>query len=170
MLYYRKLLIEYRIPQELKFLTYLRYIICFKLWKKTVIGSCLNPVEKRKELEQIRFTVRKLTPPCDFMEQHQKYNWSNWPKLTISLNSSPDMINMDLKKVNTILYTANLSLKDCIKVCIKSNNFINKKSLVVFLCCFFCIQYVASYNFQIVQTIIRIADYLFNYLLLNAIY
>lgn len=116
MLYYRKLLIEYRIPQELKFLTYLRYIICFKLWKKTVSGSSLSSVQKRKELEQIRFTVRKLTPPRDFMEQHQKYNWPNWPKLTISLNSSPDMINMDLKKVNTILYTANLSLKDCIKV------------------------------------------------------
>ncbi|VVC25279.1 Hypothetical protein CINCED_3A003440 [Cinara cedri] len=112
---FKKLLIEQHIPQELKFLTYLRYIICFKLWKKSINSSNLSPGQKRKELEQIRFTVRKLTPPHDFMEQHQKYNWPNWPKLTISFNSLPHMMNMDLKKVNMVLYTTNLSLKDCIK-------------------------------------------------------
>lgn len=103
-------------PPKMKFLTYLRYIICFKLWKKIVHSSALGGSNKRKEIEQIRLLLRKLNPPYDFMIQHEKYNWSNWPKLTMSPNGTPDAIERDLKNVTFVLYAANLSLKDCIKV------------------------------------------------------
>lgn len=99
------------------FLTYLRYIICFKLWRKTIFRcSSVGGYNKKKEAEQIRLVLRNLIPPHDFMNLHEKYNWSNWPKLTMSPNGTPDMIQRDLKNVTIVLYTANLSLKDCIKV------------------------------------------------------
>lgn len=116
LLFYRKLLAERSMPTKMKYLTYLRYVLCFKLWKKTVHSSTLDGLNKRKEMEQIRLLLRGLNPPCDFMSQHEKYNWSNWPKLTMSQNGTPATIERDLKNVTFVLYGANLSLKDCIKV------------------------------------------------------
>lgn len=115
-LLFRKLLAERPIPTKMKFLTYLRYILCFKLWKKTVHSSTLDGLNKRKEMDQIKLLLRGLNPPRDFMTQHEKYNWSNWPKLTMSLNGTPATIERDLKNVTLVLYGENLSLKDCIKV------------------------------------------------------
>jgi len=71
---------------------------------------------KRKELENLRLLLRGLNVPNDFMIQHKKYNWSNWPKLIMSSNRTPDAIQRDLKNVTFILYGANLSLKECYKV------------------------------------------------------
>lgn len=119
-LFYRKLLAERPIPEKMNYLTYLRYIICFKLWRKTMFRcSSVGGYNKKKEVEQIRLVLRNLIPPQDFMNQYEKYNWSNWPKLTMSPNGTPDMIQRDLKNVTIVLYTANLSLKDCIKVIFK---------------------------------------------------
>lgn len=71
---------------------------------------------KRKELENIRLLLRGLNVPHDFMSQHEKYNWPNWPKLTMSPNGTPDTIQRDLKNVTFVLYGANLPLKECYKV------------------------------------------------------
>lgn len=71
---------------------------------------------KRKELDNLRLLLRGLNVPNDFMSQHEKYNWSNWPKLTMSQNGTPDTIQRDLKNVSFVLYGANLSLKECYKV------------------------------------------------------
>jgi len=71
---------------------------------------------KRKELENLRLLLRGLNVPNDFMSQHEKYNWPNWPKLTITPNGTPDSIQRDLKNVTFVLYGANLSLKECSKV------------------------------------------------------
>jgi len=71
---------------------------------------------KRKELENLRLLLRGLNVPDDFMTEHEKYNWPNWPKLTMSPNGTPDTIQRDLKNVSFVLYGANLSLKECYKV------------------------------------------------------
>lgn len=57
-----------------------------------------------------------LMPPNDIISQFEKYNWSNWPKLTMTPNGTPETIKKDLKKITYVLYGANLSLKDCYKV------------------------------------------------------
>lgn len=116
MLYCRKLLAERPLPSKMKFLTYLRYILCFKLWKKLILSSSLGSCNKRKEIEQIRLILRGLNPPRDFMSQHEKYNWSNWPKLTMSSNGTMDSIERDLKNVTFVLYGAKLLIKECYKV------------------------------------------------------
>lgn len=115
-IYCRKLLAERPIPSKMKFLTYLRYILCFKLWKKLILSSSLGSCNKRKEIEQIRLLLRGLIPPRDFMSQHEKYNWSNWPKLTMSSNGNIDSIERDLKNVTFVLYGAKLLIKECYKV------------------------------------------------------
>ncbi|XP_025196480.1 uncharacterized protein LOC112595467 [Melanaphis sacchari] len=112
---FKKLLSEHPMPKNVKFLTYLRYILCFKLWKKIIHSSGMASSVKRKELDNIRLLLRGLNVPYDFMSQHEKYNWSNWPKLTMSPNGTPDTIQRDLKNVTFILYGANLSLKECYK-------------------------------------------------------
>lgn len=101
----------------MNFLTYMRYILCFKLWKKIIHSSPgMAGSVKRKELENLRLLLRGLNVPNDFMTQHEKYNWPNWPKLTMSPNGTPDTIQRDLKNVTFVLYGANLSLKECYKV------------------------------------------------------
>ncbi|KAE9532780.1 hypothetical protein AGLY_009861 [Aphis glycines] len=112
---FKKLLSEHPIPKKMKFLTYLRYILCFKLWKKIIHSSVMTSSVKRKELENIRLLLRGLNVPHDFMSQHEKYNWPNWPKLTMSPNGTPDTIQRDLKNVTFVLYGANLPLKECYK-------------------------------------------------------
>lgn len=119
----------------MKFLTYLRYVLCFKLWKKLIHSSGIAATIKRKELENLRSLLRGLNVPYDFMTHHQKYNWSNWPKLTMSPNGTPDSIERDLKNVSFVLYGATLQLKECYKVnlvlkCYKLLNIVsNIKSL-----------------------------------------
>jgi len=76
---------------------------------------------KRKELENIRLLLRGLNAPYDFMIQHAKYNWANWPKLTMSPNGTPDTIQRDLKNLTFVLYHTTLSLKECYKVNFKLN-------------------------------------------------
>jgi hypothetical protein len=98
------------------FLTYLRYILGFKLWKKTIHSSSLTGFDKRKEMDEMKISLRELKPPKDFMSQQGKYNWPNWPKLTMTPNGTPETIEKDLNKVTLVLYGANLSLKDCYKV------------------------------------------------------
>lgn len=100
----------------MKFLTYLRYILCFKLWKKAVHLSSLAGTDKRKEIDQMRLEVRNLTAPNDFMSQHVKYNWPSWPKLTMTPNGTSSTIARDLKNVTLVLFGANVSLRDCYKV------------------------------------------------------
>ncbi|KAL4119095.1 hypothetical protein QTP88_011953 [Uroleucon formosanum] len=113
---FKKLLSEHPMPQKMIFLTYMRYILCFKLWKKIIHSSPgIAGSVKRKELENLRLLLRGLNVPNDFMSQHEKYNWSNWPKLTMSPNGTPDSIQRDLKNVSFVLYGANLSLKECYK-------------------------------------------------------
>jgi len=113
---YRKLLVERPIPKKLKFLTYLRYILCFKLWRKIVFSLAVVGFNKRKELEQIRLLMRGLNPPLDFIAQHEKYNWPNWPKLTMSPNGTPDTIERDLKNVAFVLYKSKTPIKEFFKV------------------------------------------------------
>ncbi|XP_022167589.1 uncharacterized protein LOC111031798 [Myzus persicae] len=113
---FKKLLSEHPIPKKMNFLTYMRYILCFKLWKKIIHSSPgMAGSVKRKELENLRLLLRGLNVPNDFMTQHEKYNWPNWPKLTMSPNGTPDTIQRDLKNVTFVLYGANLSLKECYK-------------------------------------------------------
>lgn len=115
--YYRKLLAERPIPTKLKFLTYLRYILCFKLWRKIVLSlSLVIGFNKRKELEQIRMLMRGLNPPLDFISQHERYNWPNWPKLTMSPNGTPATIERDLKNVAFVLYKSKTPIKEYFKV------------------------------------------------------
>ncbi|XP_050542764.1 uncharacterized protein LOC126906291 isoform X4 [Daktulosphaira vitifoliae] len=111
---FKKLLSQRPIPAKMEFFTYLRYIICFKLWKKTIF-STLNGANKRKEQDEIKILLRKLNPPHDFMDIYQKLKWPNWPKLTMSQSKTSEMLEKDLKNVTFILYNANLSLKECIK-------------------------------------------------------
>lgn len=113
---FKKLLSEHPIPKKMNFLTYMRYILCFKLWKKLIHSSPgMAGSVKRKELENLRLLLRGLNVPNDFMSQHEKNNWPNWPKLTMSPNGTPDSIQRDLKNVSFVLYGANLSLKECYK-------------------------------------------------------
>lgn len=117
MFHYRKLLAERPIPTKLKFLTYLRYILCFKLWRKIVLSlSVVIGFNKRKELEQIRILMRGLNPPLDFISQHERYNWPNWPKLTMSPNGTPATIERDLKNVAFVLYKSKTPIKEYFKV------------------------------------------------------
>uniref|UniRef100_A0A2S2PEV5 Uncharacterized protein n=1 Tax=Schizaphis graminum TaxID=13262 RepID=A0A2S2PEV5_SCHGA len=112
---FKKLLSEHPMPKTMNFLTYLRYILCFKLWKKIIHSSGMASSVKRKELENIRLLLRGLNAPYDFMIQHAKYNWANWPKLTMSPNGTPDTIQRDLKNLTFVLYNTTLSLKECYK-------------------------------------------------------
>ncbi|XP_003245158.1 uncharacterized protein LOC100569878 [Acyrthosiphon pisum] len=113
---FKKLLGEHPMPKKINFLTYMRYILCFKLWKKIIHSSPgMAGSVKRKELENLRLLLRGLNVPNDFMSQHGNYNWPNWPKMTISSNGTPDSIQRDLKNVSFVLYGANLSLKECYK-------------------------------------------------------
>lgn len=109
------LLAQTYIPRKIKFLDYLRYIMCFKLWKKFAHLS-LSGIVRRKQYEEIRLLLGKLNPPHDFMSQYEKKKWSNWPKLTMAQDGTPDTVARDLKNIAFILYNSNLPLKECVKV------------------------------------------------------
>lgn len=80
---------------------------------------------KRKELEQIRLLMRGLNPPLDFIAQYEKYNWPNWPKLTMSPNGTPATIERDLKNVAFVLYKSKTPIKEFCKVNFVFNGFIS---------------------------------------------
>ncbi|XP_050423064.1 uncharacterized protein LOC126834896 isoform X2 [Adelges cooleyi] len=102
------------IPSKIEFFTYLRLILCCKLWKK-IICVTLKDGDKRREQDDLRKLLRKIHPPSDFMKLYQKFKWPNWPKLTMSQNGTNDMSERDRQNISTVLFNANLSLKECFK-------------------------------------------------------
>jgi len=74
---------------------------------------------KSKELNILTSRLRRLNVPNDFMSQHEKYNWPNWPnclKLTMHSTEKQYSLQRDLKNVSLLLYDENLPLKKCYKV------------------------------------------------------
>jgi len=74
---------------------------------------------KRKELNILTSHLSRLNVPNDFMSQHKKYNWPNWPncsKLTMHSNEKQNSLRRDLKNITLFLYNENLPLKKCYKV------------------------------------------------------
>jgi len=71
---------------------------------------------KRKELDILTVYLSQMNVPNDFMSQYEKYNWPNWPKLTMCSNEKQYLIQRDIKNVSFVLYDENLSLKKCYKV------------------------------------------------------
>eukprot|EP00102_Acyrthosiphon_pisum_P021265 XP_016658475.1 PREDICTED: uncharacterized protein LOC100572211 isoform X2 [Acyrthosiphon pisum] len=105
--------------KKINFLTYMRYILCFKLWRRLInSSSSMDESVKRKELEILTKYLKRLNVPNDFMSQHEKYNWPNWPNCPKSImysNKKQHSSQIDLKNISLFLYDENLPLRKCYK-------------------------------------------------------
>jgi len=87
------------------------------VFEKIIYSSGMHDAVKKKELDNLTLFLSRLNVPNDFMSQHEKYNWPNWPKLTMCSDKKQYLIQRDIKNVSFVLYyDANLSLKKCYKV------------------------------------------------------
>ncbi|XP_016658476.1 uncharacterized protein LOC107883288 [Acyrthosiphon pisum] len=115
----RKLLSNHPMPRKINFLTYMRYILCFKLWKRLINNSSsMGESVKRNKLEILTKYLEQLNVPNDFMSQYEKYNWPNWPTFPKSImysNKKQHSSQIDLKKISLFLYDENFPIKKCYK-------------------------------------------------------